>query len=83
MTIGRFLQLFGSGCLMIVVLTHVAEAFRIFPVMGWGRPNSAGHYLDLVSAILAATLLPLGFAVNALTRRMCGRSTGRRLSTMP
>jgi hypothetical protein len=40
---------------MIVVLTHIAEAFHIFPAMGWGKPNSAGHYLDLVSAILAAT----------------------------
>ena len=69
MTIGRSLQVFGSACLMIVVLTHIAEAFHIFPAMGWGKPNSAGHYLDLVSAILAATLLPLGFAAIAISRR--------------
>jgi hypothetical protein len=69
MTIGRFLEIFGSACLLIVVLTHVAEAFHIFPAMGWGKLNSAGHYLDLVSAIRAATLLPLGFAADTLTRR--------------
>jgi hypothetical protein len=50
----------GSVCLIVVVLTHVAEAFHIFPAMGWGLPNSAGHYLDLVSAILACILLSLG-----------------------
>jgi hypothetical protein len=50
------------------VLTHIAEVFQIFPTMGWGLPNSAGHYLDLVSAILGCTLLPLGFIGSALTR---------------
>ncbi len=69
MTIGRLLQLFGLACLIIVVFTHVAEAFHILPAMGWGLPNSAGHYLDLFSAILAASLLPLGFAANAVMRR--------------
>ena len=28
--------------------------------MGWGLPNSPGHYLDLLSAILAGVLNPLG-----------------------
>jgi hypothetical protein len=69
MTIDRLLQLFGAACLLIVMLTHIAEAFHIFPAIGWGMPNSVGHYLDLVSAILAATLLPLGFAADTLTRR--------------
>src|SRR6516225_547976 len=67
-TIWRFLQLLGAACLLIVVLTHVAEAFRIFPALGWGLPNSAGHYLDLASAILGCTLLLLGFIGSALTR---------------
>jgi hypothetical protein len=52
----------------MVVLTHVAEALHIFPAMGWGLPNSVGHYLTLVTAILAAALLLLGFVANALTR---------------
>jgi hypothetical protein len=55
---GRILMLFGSGFLILVVLTHIAEAFHIFPAMGWGLPNSAGHYLDLVSAILRCTFPP-------------------------
>ena len=69
MTIGRILLLLGSGFLILVVLTHIAEAFHIFPAMGWGLPNSAGHYLDLVSAILGCTFLPLGFLAIVLTRR--------------
>jgi hypothetical protein len=67
--IWRFLQLCGGACLIIVVLTHVAEAYRLLPGMGWGLPNSPGHYLDLVSAILGGLLLPIGFLGNALARR--------------
>jgi hypothetical protein len=46
----RLLQALGAGCLVVVVLTHVAEALRLFPAMAWGAPTSAGHYLDLSSA---------------------------------
>jgi hypothetical protein len=53
----RFLGLAGSGCLVIVVLTHVAERFHLLPGMGWGLPNSPGHYLDLSSAISGIVLL--------------------------
>ena len=59
----RLLQLFGAACLLIVVTNHVAEAFHIFPAMGWGPPNTAGHYLDLISAILGLILFPLGFVL--------------------
>jgi hypothetical protein len=65
----RCLQLFGAACLGVVVLTHIAERFELFPSMGWGLPNSAGHYLDLVSAILGCTLLPLGIIGSLLMRR--------------
>jgi hypothetical protein len=61
LTIWRLLQLIGTACLVVVVLTHVAETLELFPEMGWGLPTSPGHYLDLVSAILGCTLLPLGF----------------------
>jgi hypothetical protein len=37
----------AAACFAVVVLTHVEEAFEVFPAMGWGMPNSAGHYLDL------------------------------------
>jgi MFS family permease len=30
-TVWRFLQLFGSACLIVVVLTHIAEMFDLFP----------------------------------------------------
>jgi hypothetical protein len=30
------MQLFGAACLLVVVLTHVCEAFGLFPSMRWG-----------------------------------------------
>jgi len=68
-TLGRIFLLFSLACLLIVVLTHVAEALHIFPAMGWGLPNSTGHCLDLVSAVLGAALLLLGFVFDELTRK--------------
>jgi hypothetical protein len=59
----RSVQLFGSFCLVVVVFTHVAEAFHLLPGMGWGLPTSAGHYLDLCSAIIGLILLPLGYVL--------------------
>jgi hypothetical protein len=63
---GYLLQLIGSALLVVVVLTHVAEAFHLFPRMGWGLPNSVGHYIDLVSAIAGPMLLSAGL----LSRRL-------------
>lgn len=68
MTIWRALQISGLAFVIVVVLTHVAERFQIFPGMGWGQPATAGHYLDLVSAILGCTLLSLGFIGGAFER---------------
>ena len=59
----RFVQLFGSFCLVVVVLAHIAEAFHLLPGMGWGLPNTPGHYLDLGSAIIGLILLPLGYVL--------------------
>jgi hypothetical protein len=59
----RSVQLIGSFCLVLVVLMHVAEAFQLMPGMGWGLPNTLGHYLDLCSAITGLILLPLGYAL--------------------
>jgi hypothetical protein len=61
-----FLQLLGAGCLVVVVLTHVSEALRLFPWMHWGLEYSPGHYLDLWSAILGLTLFPVGYLFHAL-----------------
>ena len=67
-TVWSLLQLLGAGCLVVVVLTHVLEALHLFPWMQWGLENSAGHYLDLWSAVLGLTLLPAGYLFHALTK---------------
>lgn len=54
-------QLFGSTCLVIVVLTHVCEALGWLRAMGWGQPDSVGHYLDLSSAVVGVTLFPMSW----------------------
>ena len=53
----RRLLLAGCACLIVVVLTHLAERLRVLPSMGWGLPNSPGHYLDLFSAVAGVVLL--------------------------
>jgi hypothetical protein len=68
-TVSSLLQLFGAGCLMVVVLTHVSEALHLFPWMHWGLPHSVGHYIDLWSAVLGLALFPLGYLFHALTKR--------------
>jgi hypothetical protein len=56
--------IFGaSACLVVLILTHVAEALRILPGMGWGLPNSPGHYLNLFSAASGIILLLLACVV--------------------
>jgi hypothetical protein len=62
----RVLVLAGCGCLALMVLTHVAEALALFPGMGWGLPNSPGHYLDLFSAISGVVLLLAAGALRLL-----------------
>ncbi len=69
---GSFLQLMGAGCFVLVVLIHVCEGLGLLPWMQWGRPHSMGHYLDLVSAVLAVTLSPIGYWL--------ARKQGRRLT---
>jgi hypothetical protein len=65
-TVPALLQLIGTGCLLLVVLTHVSEALHLFPWMGWGMEGSAGHYIDLSSAVLGLTLFPIGYLLHAL-----------------
>lgn len=64
-----FMQLLGAGCFVAVVLTHVAEALQLFPGMGWGLPNSAGHYVDLIGAIGGLTLFPAACLARGLKSR--------------
>jgi len=65
-TVCSSLQLLGAGCLVVVILAHVAEALHLLPWMRWGAEHSPGHYLDLWSAILGFTLFPLGYLLHAL-----------------
>jgi hypothetical protein len=66
MTVRRSLLLASVVFLLVVVLTHVAERFDVFPAMGWGLPDSPGHYLDFVSAMLGSMFLIAGVALSVL-----------------
>jgi len=68
-TVYSFLQLLGAGCLVLVVLAHVSEGLHMFPWMLWGLKHSAGHYLDLSSAVLGLTLFPTGYLLHSLAKR--------------
>jgi hypothetical protein len=63
----RFLVLAGCACLIVVALTHVAERFAFLPWMGWGQPDSPGHYLDLACAIAGFALLLSAAVVRLLS----------------
>jgi hypothetical protein len=54
-------QLLGALSMLVVVFTHIAEALRLFPTMGWGEPHSVGHYIDLASAVTGIALLSAAF----------------------
>jgi len=68
-TVCSFLQLLGTGCLVVVVLTHVSETLHLFPWMHWGLERSVGHYVDFWSAVLGLTLFPIGYLLHALKKR--------------
>ncbi len=67
-TSSSLLQLIGTGCLAVVVLTHFCEALHLFPWMHWGDAHSVGHYLDLGSAVLGLTLFPVGYLLDVLSK---------------
>ncbi|MGH8202812.1 MAG: hypothetical protein ACREVO_21000 [Steroidobacteraceae bacterium] len=60
-TLPAIVQLLGAILLVVVVLTHIAETLRLLSEMGWGRPATPGHYLDLISAIGGVTFLVTGY----------------------
>src|SRR5579864_6602221 len=65
-TAPSFLQVLGAGALVMVILVHFCEALHLLLWMRWGLQNSPGHYVDLSSAILAATLFPIGYLLHAM-----------------
>ena len=64
-----FTQLAGASLLLVVIFAHVCEAFGFLASLGWGRPDTVGHYIDLVSAIAGAILLPIGYFGRRQARR--------------
>jgi len=67
-TAASFLQLLGAAGLLVVVLTHVAEAVNVLPQLHWGSQHSIGHFLDLGAAITGLTLFPLGYLLHTLSK---------------
>lgn len=63
------LELLGAGFLVLVVAAHLAEETHSLAGMGWGLPNTTGHYLDLSSAVLGVVLLSLGLFLEAMAKR--------------
>jgi len=63
------LQLVGAMFLVVVVLAHVAETLGLFPWMGWGLPGSAGHYIDLISAVGGLMLFASGYLSHEIGKR--------------
>jgi hypothetical protein len=61
------LQLVGAAGLIVVVVTLLCEALRLFPAMQWGAESGFGHHLDFVGATCALTLFPLGYLLHALS----------------
>src|SRR5260370_42557673 len=72
--LSSFLQLAGAAGLLSVVIAHVCEALGLLPWMHWGRQHSVGHYVDLVSAVLGLSLLPLGYLLHIAAKRRARRA---------
>jgi hypothetical protein len=68
-TTWSLLEMVGAGCLMLVVLAHIAEALDLFPSMGFGLEHSIGHFIDLWSAIFGLALFPVGYSFHALAKQ--------------
>ena len=64
------MQLVGASFLLVMIFAHVSEAFGFIPSLGWGQPNTLGHYIDLISAIAGAILFPIGYLGRRYTRRI-------------
>jgi len=68
-------QLAGICLLLVVVAIHICEALHLLAWMDWGAANSAGHYLDLVSANAGVTLLSFGlFLALSKSRKRLSRT---------
>ena len=64
----RAFGLVGCACLAVVLFAHVAERLHFLPEMGWGLPDSPGHYLDLISAVVGISLLLAAFVAYRISK---------------
>lgn len=62
-------QLVGAGLLLVVMFAHVCEVFGLIPSLGWGRPGTVGHYIDLISAVAGSIAWALGYFGRWIMRR--------------
>jgi hypothetical protein len=76
-SLGSLMQLIGAGSLLIVIWVHILEALHLLAFMHWGEAHSAGHYVDLASAIAGLTLAPTGIALRVLAKSTNGASSRR------
>ena len=79
-TLCSFLQILGAGCLVVVILAHVLEAFHLLPWMHWGSKHSVGHYSISGVLFLVSRCFLLGTCFTHLQSDtlMCSR-TGVRI----
>ena len=78
-SVSSCLRLIGSVFLLVVVASHLAEKFQWLESMGWGLSDSPGHYIDLVSAILGASLLSGGWLLSwIVVHGICNRERSPR-----
>lgn len=56
-------------CVMIAVV-YLAKAVHLFPAMGWGMKDSAGHYTEFVSALLGLILFSVGYLLRAFGSKL-------------
>jgi hypothetical protein len=62
-------QLVGASFLLVVIFAHVCEYSGFIPSLGWGRPGTVGHYIDLGSALAGSILLVFGYFGRWIIRR--------------
>jgi hypothetical protein len=75
------LRLIGTVLLLVVVIAHLAEKFQWLEWMSSGLPDSPGHYIDLVSAILGVSLFSGGLLLPRLAAHgMSDREPPKRLT---
>ena len=68
-SVPAFIQLAGAALFVVVVLAHLAKGLKALPGMGWGRPDSAGHYLDFFSAACGSVLFSGGWLLRRARKR--------------